>query len=167
MIARPISARQALGLKRQIFFVRFGPWDTHGQQLVAHANLLQTLNDALEVFYQTTVELSLTDTVTTFTASEFGRTATSNGDGTDHGWGGSQLVMGGAVQGGQIHGVLPDIAPGSLDDSGDAGRIIPTVAVDQYGATLAKWMGVADSDLNAIFPNLSQFSQRDLGFMSG
>lgn len=166
MVARLISAREDLGLKRQIFFVQFGPWDTHSGQLAAHANLLTTLNEALNVFYQTTIELGVEDSVTTFTASEFGRTATSNGDGTDHGWGGDQIIMGGAVQGGRVHGTLPDITPGSNDDSGDAGRIIPAIAVDQYGATLAKWMGVADSDLNDVFPNLSRFSVRDLNFMS-
>ncbi len=166
MVARLISAREALGLKRQIFFIQYGPWDTHGDQLSAHANLLATLNEAMNVFYQTTIELGVADSVTTFTASEFGRTATSNGDGTDHGWGGDQLIMGGAVKGGQVHGVLPDITPGSIDDSGNAGRVIPAIAVDQYGATLAKWMGVADNDLNALFPNLNQFALRDLGFMN-
>lgn len=110
--------------------------------------------------------LGTQNSVTTFTASEFGRTATSNNGGTDHGWGGHQLVMGGAVNGGQIHGALPNLTPGGNDDSDSSGRIIPTLAVDQYGATLAKWMGVEDSDLNAIFPNLHMFNQRDLGFMS-
>ncbi len=99
MVARLISAREALGLKRQIFFIQYGPWDTHSDQLSDHANLLATLNEAMHAFYQTTVELRVADTVTTFTASEFGRTATSNGDGTDHGWGGDQLIMGGAVSG--------------------------------------------------------------------
>jgi uncharacterized protein (DUF1501 family) len=166
MVARLIAAREELGLKRQIFFIRAGGgWDTHGNQVISHANLLAGLNDALDAFYTTTEELGKQDSVTTFTASEFGRSSTSNGDGTDHGWGGHQLVMGGAVNGGQIHGVMPDITPGGADDSDDAGRLIPTQSVDQYGATLAKWMGVADSDLNAIYPNLNKFSQRDLGFM--
>lgn len=167
MVAQLISAREELGLKRQFFFIRVGGgWDTHGNQITSHANLLAGLNDALDVFYQTTEELGKENSVTTFTASDFGRSSTSNGDGTDHGWGGHQLVMGGAVNGGQLHGVLPDITPGGIDDSGDAGRLIPTISVDQYGATLAKWMGVADSDLNTIFPNLNQFGVRDLGFMS-
>lgn len=166
MIARLISAREELGLKRQIFFVRAGAWDTHGNQTTAHANLLSSLNGAMDAFYQTTEELGKADTVTTFTTSEFGRSSTSNGDGTDHGWGGHQLIMGGAVKGGQVHGTLPDITPGGIDDSDNAGRLIPTISVDQYGATLAKWMGVADSDLNSIFPNLNQFTARDLGFMN-
>lgn len=166
MIARLISVRETLGLKRQIFFVRHGSWDTHSNQISKHAALLTTLNDALNAFYQTTLELGVSNTVTTFTASEFGRTATSNGDGTDHGWGGHHLVMGGAVRGGSVHGILPDITPESIDDASDAGRMIPTIAVDQYGATLAKWMGIADNDLSVIFPNLDRFSTRDLGFMS-
>ncbi len=172
MIARLISARDAMSQKRQIFFVRFGSWDTHSDQLNQHTALLTQLNDAMSAFQTTMNNAGNIDenSVTTFTASEFGRTATSNGDGTDHGWGGHQLVMGGAVNGGQIHGILPDITPGGINDSdtsaNSAGRIIPTIAVDQYGATLAKWMGVVDSDLNAIFPNLTRFSQRDLGFMN-
>lgn len=166
MVARLIAAREDLGLKRQVFFVRAGSWDTHGNQAASHASLLAGLNDALAAFYETTEELGKTNTVTTFTASEFGRSSTSNGDGTDHGWGGHQLVMGGAVKGAQVHGTLPDISPGGIDDSDDAGRLIPTISVDQYGATLAKWMGVEDSDLNAIFPNLSQFNTRDIGFMT-
>ena len=165
MIARLISAREDLGLKRQIFFVRVDAWDTHGNQTTAHANLLAGLSEALDLFYKTTEELGKADTVTTFTASEFGRSSTSNGDGTDHGWGGHQLIMGGAVKGGKVHGTLPDITPGGVDDSDKAGRLIPTISVDQYGATMAKWMGVADVDLNSIFPNLNQFAVRDLGFM--
>jgi uncharacterized protein (DUF1501 family) len=167
MVARLIAAREELGLKRQIFFIRAGGgWDTHGTQVTSHANLLTGLNVALDAFYTTTEELGKQDSVTTFTASEFGRSSTSNGDGTDHGWGGHQLVMGGAVNGGEIHGIMPDITPGGADDSDDAGRLIPTQSVDQYGATLAKWMGVADSDLNTIYPNLNKFSTRDLGFMN-
>lgn len=167
MVARLIAARETLGLKRQIFFIRAGAWDTHGNQMSDHANLLNNLNGALAAFNQSLNDLGASDTVTTFTASEFGRTSTSNGDGTDHGWGGHQLIMGGAVQGGQIYGDLPDIAPGSNDDSDGAGRTIPTSSVDQYGATLARWMGITDdNDLNEIFPNLHRFTERDLGFMA-
>lgn len=169
-IAKIISIRESLGLKRQIFFVRHGGWDTHGNQLIDHANQLGTLNSALNAFYQATVGLGIQDSVTTFTASDFGRSATSNGDGTDHGWGNHNLVLGGAVDGGRIHGTLPNIAPGGPDDSDDAGRIIPTISVDQYGATLAKWMGMTESDLDFVFPNLSAFNNhalgRDIGFMS-
>jgi uncharacterized protein (DUF1501 family) len=169
MIARLIAARDDLQQRRQIFFVRLGGWDTHNNQIETHANLLRVLNDAMLAF-QSTMDAPNNNidpnSVTTFTASEFGRTATSNDGGTDHGWGGHQLVMGGAVNGGQIYGSLPDLQPGGADDSGDNGRIIPTLAVDQYGATLARWLGVEDSDLNNIFPNLHMFNQRDIGFMS-
>jgi uncharacterized protein (DUF1501 family) len=168
MIARLIYARNidgGLGMNRQIFFAQLGSFDTHSDQLDSHANLLATLNEALDSFYQTTVELGVADSVTTFTSSEFGRSMSVNGDGTDHGWGGHNLVMGGAVDGGMIYGELPDLTPGGVDDSGNAGRPIPKISVDQYGATLAKWMGINDSDLLAIFPNLSNFSNLDLGFM--
>jgi uncharacterized protein (DUF1501 family) len=169
MIARLIYARNevgGLGMNRQIFFAKLGAFDTHGNQLTPHANLLAILNEALDSFYKTTVELGVAESVTTFTLSEFGRSMTRNRGGTDHGWGGHNLVMGAAVDGGNIHGDLPDLTPGSINDSGDGGRPIPTISIDQYGATLAKWMGITDTDLSAIFPNLNNFAVRDLGFMS-
>jgi len=122
-------------------------------------------------FYQSLDQLGLADSVTTFTASDFGRTLTVNGTGTDHGWGGHAFVMGGAVNGGH-YGQVPDhrISDNNPDDTGDrrgnfAGRMIPTISVSQYGATLASWMGVPDSQLNGAFPELTNFSQRNLGFM--
>ncbi len=169
MIARLIYARDAvggLGMQRQVFFVNLGAFDTHDNQLTPHANLLATLDEALDSFYQTTVELGVADSVTTFTLSEFGRSMARNRGGTDHGWGSYGLVMGGAVDGGKIHGELPDLTPGSDDDSGNSGRTIPKISIDQYGATLAKWMGISDADLLTVFPNLSNFSARDLGFMT-
>ncbi len=166
MAAKMISIRENLGMKRQIFFVAMGGFDTHGNQLTDHAERLQKVNDALSGFYKTTEELGVADSVTTFTASEFGRTLSINGDGTDHAWAGHNLVMGGAVKGGQIHGELPELALDGPDDAGDTGRFVPKYGVDQYGATLAKWMGMTDSDMNEIFPNLSNFDTNDLGFMS-
>ena len=166
MAAKMISVRENLGMKRQIFFVAMGGWDSHGNQLADHANNLTKLNDALDSFYKTTVELGVENSVTTFTASEFGRSYTSNDDGTDHAWAGHNLVMGGAVKGGQIHGELLDLSVNGPDDAEDTGRFIPKYGVDQYGATLAKWMGMTDSDLNEIFPNLSNFNSNDLGFMA-
>ncbi|MCP4232143.1 MAG: DUF1501 domain-containing protein, partial [Aestuariibacter sp.] len=100
-----------------------------------------------------------------FTASDFGRTLTSNGDGTDHGWGGNHIVLGGAVQGADIYGQLPQMSLGSDDDLGD-GRIIPTLSVDQYAATLAQWFGLADNELTEILPNLNNFNQHNLGFLA-
>lgn len=170
MIARLIYARNTtggLGMNRQIFLARLGAFDTHGNQLIPHANLLAILNEALDSFYKTTVELDLADSVTTFTNTEFGRSMTVNGDGTDHGWGGHNLIMGGAVGGGKVYGDLPDLSPGGVDDAGDSGRMIPKISNDQYGATLAKWMGINESDLFRIFPNLSNFSNHNLGFLGG
>ncbi len=167
MIARMIYARSHLGQQRQIFFAAMGGWDTHGNQLAAHNSLYGTLGEALSSFQATLEEFGLEDSVVTFTASEFGRTLTSNGDGTDHGWGNHTLVMGGtgAVNGGAVYGNFPSLALGSANDSGEAGRLIPELSVDQHGATLAKWMGLSASESNDIFPNLHNFSTTDLGFL--
>ena len=166
MAAKMISIREKFGQKRQIFFVALGGWDTHGNQLSDHAERLGKLNDALKSFYDTTVELGIADSVTTFTASEFGRTMSINGDGTDHAWAGHNIIMGDAVKGGQVHGDPINLTIDGPDDAQDTGRFIPKYGVDQYGSTLAKWMGMSDSDMNEIFPNLSNFDSNDLGFMS-
>lgn len=174
-VARMIAVRDSLGLKRQTFFVSAGAYDTHGDQIASHGRLLGELNDALYSFQRTLEELRVEDSVTTFTASEFGRTLTSNGRGTDHAWATDYLVMGGAVEGGNIHGEpieYSDLAQGQHNseklfgnqDVG-SGRFIPKYSTDQYGATLAKWMGINDADLDAIFPNLNRFDTRDLGFL--
>lgn len=165
MTAKMISIRENLGMKRQIFFVGIGGWDTHANQLSLHSNKLKELNDALHSFYQTTVELGVSNSVTAFTTSEFGRSYTANDDGTDHAWASHHLVMGGAVKGGQIHGDMLDFSLDGPDDARSSGRFIPKYGVDQYGATLAKWMGMTDSDMNEIFPNLKNFDTNDLGFM--
>lgn len=165
-VATMISIRESLGMKRQIFFVALGGWDTHGNQLVDHAERLGKLNDALISFYDTTEELGVSDSVTAFTASEFGRTMSINGDGTDHAWAGHNLVIGGAVNGGKIHGAALNLTIDGPDDAGDTGRFIPKYSVDQYGATLGKWMGMTESDLYEVFPNLNNFNSIDLGFMS-
>ena len=156
IVARLISVEQLLGHRRQVYFVGLGGWDTHDQQAVLHPQLLTTLGEALFAFQQNIEQLGMADAVTTFTMSDFGRTLTSNGDGTDHGWGGHQLVMGGAVNGGQILGTLPALALGSDDDLDD-GRIIPTTSVDQYIASLARWFGLSISELNAVLPNANRF----------
>lgn len=164
MVARMIAARQALGVQRQIFFVRQGGYDTHASQLAFHAPLLSQLGNALAAFQGAMAELGAEELVTTCTMSEFGRTLTSNGDGTDHGWGGHQLVLGGAVRGRRFFGTMPDLQLNGPDDAG-LGRIVPTTAVDQMAATLARWFGVTGTGLHTMFPRLSLFGREDLGFL--
>ena len=165
MIAKMIAARDTLGMSRQIFFCSVGGYDTHGDQLTAHANLLTELNAALASFYQATVDLGVADKVTTFTASDFGRTfPVNNGNGSDHGWGNHQIILGGAVKGRDIYGRVPALVVNGPDDT-DEGRWIPTTSVDEYSATLAKWFGVSATDMPTVFPNLSRFAHPDLGFM--
>lgn len=165
-VARLMQSRIALGSpSRQIFFVSLGGFDTHDLHLSRHAALMAELSAALAAFDAAVTELGLSETVTTFTHSEFGRTLTSNGDGTDHAWGSHQIVVGGAVRGGRIHGTLPDLTLGGPDDMAD-GRFIPTVAVDQYVATLGKWFGASTTELATVFPNLDRFTKADVGFMN-
>ena len=164
MVAQMLSARSSLQVTRQTFFIGMGDFDTHGDQLRRHDILLAQLSAALDAFYSATVELGIADQVTTFTASDFGRTLTSNGDGTDHGWGNHQLVMGGAVKGGEAYGTFPDLIIGGKDDAGE-GRIIPTTSMDQYAATLASWYGLPADKFADVFPNLARFNSVDLGFL--
>lgn len=165
-VAQVLQARSALGLKRQIFFCSIGGFDTHSNQLPDQDNLFSQLSPAMTAFYNATVELGIAPQVTTFTLSDFGRTYQpgSNG-GSDHAWGNSQLILGGAVLGADIYGRFPTFALGGSDDAGSNGRWIPSTSVDQYGATLAKWFGVADTDLPAIFPNLPNFTNPTLSFL--
>ncbi|MCB1633448.1 MAG: DUF1501 domain-containing protein [Xanthomonadales bacterium] len=165
MVARLISARGALQMQRQIFFVGVGGYDTHDNQLTDHTNLLAELSGGLQAFYSATVEMGLEDSITSFTASDFGRTLSINGDGTDHGWGGHQIVVGGAVRGQRYYGQFPNLTVEGPDDAG-WGQIIPTTSVDQYAATLARWYGLPDSDRSMVFPNLGNFATPDLGFMN-
>jgi len=163
-VAQLIEARTQLSQQRQVFFVATGGFDTHGGQLPAQIQLLQEVNDALSAFYAATVEMQVQNGVTAFTASDFGRTFLSNGDGSDHGWGSHHLIVGGAVQGGRLFGRVPTLAIDGPDDTGD-GRWIPSTSVDEYSATLAKWFGVSATDMPTVFPNLSRFNHPDLGFM--
>ena len=163
-VAKLISIRDTLGAKRQIFFVSLGGFDTHDAQAADHPVLLQRLSQALQAFYSATVELGIDSRVTSFTSSDFGRSLTINGNGTDHGWSNHQWVVGGAVNGAKIYGMPPSLIPNSSDDT-VGGRFIPSSAVDQYGATLAKWFGVSDSNMSYVFPNIGRFVSRDLGFM--
>lgn len=170
MIAQLVSVRETLGLRRQVFFCSGQGFDTHGGQVGTtaldgtHADLLGELDGALTAFQAAMTELNVADSVTAFTASDFGRTLVSNGTGSDHGWGSHHFVLGGAVNGGRLYGQLPTLAVGGPNDAGD-GRWIPTTSVDEYSATLARWFGVANSDLPLVLPNLGRFATPDLGFM--
>lgn len=166
IVAKLIEARRALGMRRQIYFCATGGFDTHGDQLGDHANLLGNLDSAMTGFQAAIDSLGEGANVTTFTASDFGRTFDSNGRGSDHGWGSHHVVMGGAVAGNRVYGDYPDLklTDGNPLDTG-RGRWIPTTAVDQYSATLAKWFGVSESRLADIFPNIGNFGTADLGFM--
>ena len=162
MIARVMRARTALQMSRQLFFAAIGGFDTHDNQLTDQPALLREISQSVKGFYDVLAgaAFNLSNDVTTFTSSEFGRTLTNNGDGTDHGWGGHHLVFGGAVNGSRIYGRMPSLAASASnpDDAG-WGQIIPQLSVDQYAATLAKWYGLSDIDRAEIFPNL--------GFMTG
>lgn len=164
--AELISVRQTLGLRRQIFFCSLGGFDTHDAQMADQPQLLAGLSRAVKAFHAATVELGVEADVTTFAATEFGRSLTSNGDGSDHGWGNHLFVLGGAVRGRRVFGAMPDLSPDSPDIAAD-GNLIPRLSVDQYGATLGRWFGVPDDALDLVFPNLRAFDQRDLGFMAG
>ncbi|MGB6194718.1 MAG: DUF1501 domain-containing protein [Terracidiphilus sp.] len=164
-VARIIAGRSALGVQRQIFYVTLGSFDTHDGQAVQHARLLTQLGQALEYFDGLMVSSGIGDQVTTFTASDFGRTLTSNSNGTDHGWGSHHFAVGGAVTGGDMYGQYPVIGTNQQNDVG-AGRLIPTTAVDQYAATLARWFGLSDGQVNQVLPNFRNFgSSPYLGFM--
>jgi uncharacterized protein (DUF1501 family) len=161
MVARTIAARNALGTKRQVFFVSMGGFDLHDFLLTQHPGLLTNVSDAMASFDAAMRELGVAQQVTTFTASDFGRTLTSNGDGSDHGWGSHHFVMGGAVQGNRFYGKLPAMAVNGPDDVGQ-GRFLPTTSVDQLGATLATWFGVPASEMPLVFPNIGNFNQGTL-----
>ncbi|MBC7502877.1 MAG: DUF1501 domain-containing protein [Herminiimonas sp.] len=166
LVARMISAGPALGAKRQVFFVSIGGFDTHDGLLTVHPKLMTSVGDALAAFYAATVELGVADKVTTFTASDFGRTLSGNNDGSDHGWGSMHFMLGGAVQGQRYYGMPPAIASNGPDDVGQ-GRLLPTTSVDQYAATLGRWMGATDTDLLGLLPNLVNWNagSRNLGFV--
>ena len=175
VIARMIAARAPLGMGRQIFFVNCQGWDTHESQNARHADLMAQLNQAMSYWDTVTRAMGVDGQVTTFTASDFGRAFASNGTGTDHGWGGHHFVMGGAVKGGDIYGRFPaygltDGVGGFLsDDQVDDGSLLPSLAVEQYAGTLGTWMGLSNGDLQAIMPDIANFTPQstwNLGFMS-
>lgn len=163
-VAKLIASRAELDMQRQIFFVGIGGFDSHDKQNQDQPGLLGGVSDALAAFYSATVDIGVAGSVTAFTQSDFGRTLTSNGDGTDHAWAGNQIVLGGAVNGRDIYGSYPTLEIGGPEDVG-GGRMIPSTSADQYAATLAKWFGIPDVGLDTVAPNLANFAQRDLGFM--
>jgi uncharacterized protein (DUF1501 family) len=183
-IAKVISVRSALGMSRQIFFCSLGGFDTHTGQVTGgaptagtQAGLLAQLSGAMRAFYDATVTMGVASQVTTFTLSDFSRTWIPNGTlGTDHAWASHHFVTGGAVRGSDFYGlptangtVFPSLAAGAGDDTDSGtnarGRFVPSVAVDQFGATLASWFGVSNADLPGVFPNINNFTTKNLGFM--
>lgn len=178
-VARLIAARSALGSRRQVFLVSLGGFDLHDNLIAQQPTLLSRVSSAMTAFYDATVELGVARNVTAFTASDFGRTLTSNGDGSDHGWGGHHFVVGGAVKGSAFYGTAPPISVGNSTTLAQdqwhvgQGRLLPSTSVDQYAATLAAWFGVEPGEMNSILPNLRQFGApagrldypQNLGFM--
>lgn len=166
IVARLISVSSELGARRQVFFVSIGGWDMHDALVANHPTQTGLLANALKAFYDTTKTLGVADKVTTFTASDFGRTLQSNDDGSDHGWGSMHFVMGDAVRGQRFYGTPPAVGNNTPDDVGQ-GRLLPTMSVDQYAATLASWFGVSAGDLPTVLPNIGNYnaSTRNLGFV--
>ena len=162
LVARLIAARNTLGNKRQVFLVSIGGFDLHDNLIAQQPALLNSVSGAMNAFYNATVEMGVASKVTAFTASDFGRTLQSNGDGSDHGWGSHHFVVGGAVNGQAFYGKAPEVSVGNTTAAVDQGhvgqgRLLPTTSVDQYAATLAKWFGVADAEIAGILPNLRHF----------
>ena len=170
MVARTIAAREALNMKRQTFFIRAGGWDHHNELKNAQVVMLAEISQAINYFNDTMAEIGMQDKVVLFTASDFGRTLTSNKIGSDHAWGGNHIVMGGPVNGGRIFGQYPSLVLGSSLML-NRGRLIPTTSVDEYGSELARWLGVSSSDMDTVFPNIKNFYDPNLithplGFLS-
>jgi len=171
MVARVINARNAFSQTRQLFFISLGGWDHHDNLLTNQALMLPGVSKALSAFYNATVQLGVPDRVTTFTASDFGRTLSANSTGSDHAWGGNHMIMGGAVGGGKVYGSYPQSLAlnGALDVG--RGRLVPTTSVDEYNAELATWFGISNNSmLTDILPNLRNFyqegsSSRPIGFL--
>ncbi len=164
MVAKVISVRSQLGAARQVFMVSMGGYDTHANQDAVHPGLLSQLGAAIGWWQAAIDQLGISNDVTLFTASDFGRALAPNSGGSDHGWGAHHFVVGGAVRGRDVYGAFPDLAFNVATDAGN-GRLIPSIAVDQYAATLARWMGVSDNDLGVILPNLANFGSSNLAFM--
>ena len=164
-VAKIIKLRDTTGIRRQVFLCSLGGFDTHGSQSWQHWDLLRQVSEALAAFYTSTEEMGVADRVTSFTLSDFGRSLQPSGSGSDHGWGNHHLIVGGSVQGGRIVGDFPTMALGGPDDSGSRGAFIPSTSTEQYGATLASWLGVPAAQLPSVFPNIGNFPEATLGFL--
>ena len=166
-VALLIEGRAQTQLKRQVFYVNQGGYDTHANQVPNQQKLLGDLAQALDAFQSAMIALGTVNNVTTFTMSDFGRTfKPASAAGTDHGWGNYALVLGGAVKGGDFYGTVRTPVLDGPDDLGQDGRWIPSTSLEQYGATLARWLGIAETDLPYVFPNIAAFANTNLGFMS-
>jgi uncharacterized protein (DUF1501 family) len=163
-VARLIYLRSQQGPGRQVFFCSMDGFDLHSGLDWMHWYLLSTLSQALGPFHQANTDAGLGDKVTTFTQTEFSRTLQPSGTGSDHAWGGHQIVLGGGVKGG-VYGTLPTLALAGPDDANNRGIWIPTISTAQFGATLGKWFGAGPADLAQAFPNLANFATKDIGFM--
>lgn len=164
MVARTIAARNQLEVQNQVFYITMGGFDSHKDNLASHGALMGRLDKALGSFYNALKEIGMEDNVTLFTMSDFGRKLISNGDGSDHAWGGNTMIMGGAVKGKHIYGEYPDLYIGSPIDVG-GGRLLPTTSADEYFAELALWLGVSRSDLDYVLPNIGNFWDTSMGGM--
>ena len=172
-VAKVMSVRSDLGAKRQTFFVNYGGWDMHDNLITGMTNQMTVVSQAMKAFYDATAELGIADNVTTFTISDFGRTITSNGLGSDHAWGGNTMVMGGAVNGGKVFGAFPkmDVSTNNLQNVSFRGNFIPSISTDEMYAELALWYGVSPYDLCYVLPNLRNFysyspNNYPVGFMN-
>lgn len=176
-VAKLMKFRTSLNMSRQIFYVQLGGFDTHTNELTNHGNLWIQVSQALKAFYDETVAQGIASQVTTFTMSDFNRTFNPAGSGStvgsDHAWGGHHFVMGGSVLGGNFYGrptsngsIFPTLVNAGPDDAESRGRFIPTVSVEMYAATLARWFGLGDADIPLVFPNINRFATSNLGFMA-
>ncbi|MEM9052798.1 MAG: DUF1501 domain-containing protein, partial [Bacteroidota bacterium] len=170
LIAKTIAIRDTLNVSRQTFFINYGGWDHHDGVLQNQMAMLSVVSKAMAEFQEAMEELGIADCVTTFTTSDFGRTLTSNGNGSDHAWGGNVMVMGGSVNGGQIYGTYPSLAIGGDDDIGGA-ILLPTISTDEYFAELSRWFGVQNGDMSYVLPNIENFydpnsADLPIGFMN-
>lgn len=163
-VAKMIASQQELNMKRQIFFVRAGGYDTHDGQITSMEDLFTTLDNGITMFQSVLDEYAVASRTLTFTASEFGRTITGNGDGTDHGWGSHLFAFGNPVSGGEVYGSMPSLVVDGPDDSRN-GRIIPTISADQYASSIANWFGFDEAERLSLFQNLKNFSNKTIPFV--